>query len=459
MTEQDPRRSLPGVDRVLASPPFQDLLKRVPRARVVAVLRRALAEARRAPEGAPATVETWLTRVTALLDQEGEGRLVPVINATGVVLHTNLGRAILSEAARDRLAGLGASYSNLEFDLVSGGRGSRAAHVERLLCRLTGAEAALVVNNAAGALVLALAAVARGAPVVVSRGELVEIGGGFRIPEVVEAAGPRLREVGTTNRTRLKDYERALRRGRVGALLKVHQSNFRITGFTEEVGLRELVDLGRRFGVPVVYDLGTGAMVDLEMAGLPSEPTAPTSVAHGPALVVFSGDKLLGGPQAGVLVGWREALGAAARHPLARALRADKLTLGALTATLAAYERGTAWEELPVLRMLRADPDRLRQRSVTLAESLRHLGHDTRVAETVSVVGGGSLPGAELDSWGVQLEGGTPLAQRLRNGHPAVIARIESERVILDLRTVPEAHDETLQGAIHAALSGLTASG
>ena len=459
MTEPDPRRALPGVDRLLASPAFAELLKAIPRARVVRMVRRALEEIRRGASSAPpsATPEAWRAHIAEMLREEDIQRLGPVINATGVVLHTNLGRAVLSRRARERVDAIASSYSNLELDLRSGARGARAGQVESLLCRLTGGERAMVVNNAAGALVLALAAVARDGGVVVSRGELVEIGGGFRIPEVVEAAGTRLIEVGTTNRTRPKDFARALRRGRVGALLKVHQSNFRMTGFTEQVGIRDLVDLGRRHGVPVVYDLGTGALVDLSIAGLPSEPTVTEGIAEGATLVVFSGDKLLGGPQAGVLVGWREALDAAVRHPLARALRADKLTLAGLHETLDAYERGDAWEEIPTLRMLRLEPSALEARARGLEAHLRGQGHTCEATPLVSVVGGGTMPGCELASWGIRVPGGRALALRLRNGADPVVARIEDERVVVDLRTVPGTADLRLQGAISAALTGFSA--
>jgi len=419
------------------------------------MVRRALAEIREGsttaiPEASP---EAWRAHVESMLQDEDLQRLSPVINATGVVLHTNLGRAVLSRGARERVDAIASNYSSLEFDLRSGARGARAGQVESLLCRLTGGERAMVVNNAAGALVLALAAVARGGGVVVSRGELVEIGGGFRIPEVVEAAGTRLIEVGTTNRTRIRDFERALSGGGVGALLKVHQSNFRMSGFTEQVGIRDLVDLGARHGVPVVYDLGTGALVDLSIAGLPSEPTVAAGIAEGPALVVFSGDKLLGGPQAGVLVGWAEALEATARHPLARALRADKLTLAGLHETLSAYERGEAWEEIPVLRMLRLEPAALEARARALVGRLGEEGHASEAVPTTSVVGGGTMPGCELASWGIRLEGGRALALRLRNGSDPIVTRIEEDRVVLDLRTVPEALDDRLQGAISAALT------
>ncbi|MEZ4414271.1 MAG: L-seryl-tRNA(Sec) selenium transferase [Gemmatimonadota bacterium] len=458
----EPRRSLPGVDRLLASPPFAGLLLEYGSPEVVRHLRAALDDLRRAlGQGATAVpdAEGWAERVQARLQSEARAGLLPVINATGVILHTNLGRAVLSDAARRALDGVAGTYSALEYDLESGTRGGRATGVRSLLARLAGAEDALVVNNAAAALVLSVAALARGQAVVVGRGELIEIGGRFRIPEVVEAAGTPLLEVGTTNRTRLRDYEAALRRGEVGAILKVHPSNFRMEGFVEEAGLAELVELGGRFGVPVVHDLGTGALVDLGGAGVPDEPRVQDAVRAGPALVVFSGDKLLGGPQAGMLVGWREAVAAAARHPLARAVRSNKLTLAALEATLRHYrDSSEAWRQIPTLRMIAEPPDHVALRVDALVKRLAGRGIGARAQPCASVVGGGTLPGAELESHALALDGGEALARLLRRGAPPVVARIEGERVLLDLRTVAAEQEDALVEVLVAALTGFQPS-
>jgi L-seryl-tRNA(Ser) seleniumtransferase len=350
-------------------------------------------------------------------------RLRRVINATGVVVHTNLGRAPLAEEALDRVSEAARGYSNLEYDLAEGARGSRQDHIAPLLRQLTGAEAALVVNNNAAAVLLALAALAEGREVLVSRGELIEIGDGFRIPEVLARSGAQLREVGTTNRTRAADYERALGPD-TALILRVHQSNFRVVGFTEQPTLAELAQVARSHEVPLVDDLGSGALVDLG-----DEPTGREALTAGADLVCFSGDKLLGGPQAGIVAGRGDLVERLRRHPLQRALRADKLTLAALEGTLALYL--DAPQKIPVLRMLRADTDAVRARAERLADLI-----EGAVEETVARAGGGALPLAELPSFACAVE--AELAAKLRAADPPVVAIVRDGRTLLDCRTISD---------------------
>jgi L-seryl-tRNA(Ser) seleniumtransferase len=356
-----------------------------------------------------------------------------VINATGVIVHTNLGRAPLAEAALELVREISRGYSNLEYDVEAGGRGSRQDHVGDILRRLTGAESALVVNNNAAAVMLALAALAEGREVLVSRGELIEIGDGFRIPDVLERSGARLREVGTTNRTRAADYERAIG-PETAVLLRVHQSNFRVVGFTAQPSLGELADVAHRHDLPLVDDLGSGALVDIS-----DEPTARASLAAGADLVCFSGDKLLGGPQAGIVVGRGELVEKLRRHPLQRALRADKLTLAALEGTLALAV--DAPDEIPVLRMLREPPEAVRARAARLAELV-----GGEVEETVARAGGGSLPLTELPSFACAVE--EELAVKLRAGDPPVIVVLRDGRTLLDCRTLTDGEAEEVAEAV-----------
>jgi L-seryl-tRNA(Ser) seleniumtransferase len=361
------------------------------------------------------------------------------LNATGVIVHTNLGRAPLAEAALKRAVEIGRGYSNLEYDLSAGGRGSRQDHVAAILRRLTGAEGALVVNNNAAAVLLALAALAEGREVLVSRGELIEIGDGFRIPDVLARSGARLREVGTTNRTRAADYERAAG-PETAVLLRVHQSNFRVVGFTEQPSLAELAAVAHRHDLPLVDDLGSGVLVALE-----DEPSAKESLAAGADLVCFSGDKLLGGPQAGIVIGRGELVERLRRHPLQRALRADKLTLAALEGTLALYlDPERAERDVPVLRMLREPLEAVRARTERLAAAV-----GGEVEETVGRVGGGALPLAELPSFACAVEEG--LAMRLRAGDPPVVAVVRDGRCLLDCRTLTDAEADEAARAVQAA--------
>jgi L-seryl-tRNA(Ser) seleniumtransferase len=428
-------RDLPSVHELAGD---ERLAGAGPRELVVAAARSALALAREEIR-AGADPGDLVERVELELSAARGARLRRAINATGVVVHTNLGRAPLADAAVRRIADVAGGYSNLEYDLRSGSRGSRQDHVAPILRRLTGAEAALVVNNNAAAVLLALAALAEGREVLVSRGELIEIGDGFRIPDVLGRSGARLREVGTTNRTRAADYERAIG-PETALLLRVHQSNFRVVGFTEQPRLDELVRVGRAHGVPVVDDLGSGVLVELE-----DEPSARDALSAGADLVCFSGDKLLGGPQAGIVVGRAELVERLRRHPLQRALRADKLTLAALEATLALYlEPERAAEEIPVLRMLRQDVAAVRARAERLAELT-----GGEVEETVGRVGGGALPLAELPSFACALE--EELAALLREGEPPVIALVRDGRCLLDCRTIADDEVDAVAGAVVGA--------
>jgi L-seryl-tRNA(Ser) seleniumtransferase len=377
--------------------------------------------------------------------------LVRVINATGVIVHTNLGRAPLSDAALARVHEVAGGYTNLEYDVARGARGRRDTHAERLIARLTGAEAAVVVNNNAAATLLLLAAMAAGREVIISRGELVEIGGGFRVPDVMAQSGAILREVGTTNRTRAADYAAAIG-DRTALILRVHPSNFRVVGFTERPSLEELTALGARFKVPVAEDLGSGFLGWPDRDDLPpalrDEPIVSASVAAGADVVCFSGDKLLGGPQAGIVAGRREAIDRIRRHPLMRALRVDKLTYAALEATLEEHAIGRGADGVPVQRMLRLTADAIGARAEPLARALAAAGWTARIVDGVSAVGGGSAPGAELPTKLVELthDGMTAdqIEQHLRTLEPPVIARILNDRVVLDLRTVLPQETERL---------------
>jgi L-seryl-tRNA(Ser) seleniumtransferase len=427
-------RDLPSVDRLLAD----EVLASAPRALATAAAREALERARDAirtgdePTDVLATARDLLARLTA-------PSLRRVINATGVIVHTNLGRAPLASTAIERVTEVAAGYSDLELDLESGSRGSRQDHVAGLLRQLTGAEAALVVNNNAAGVLLALAALAEGREVVVSRGELIEIGDGFRIPDVLARSGARMVEVGTTNRTRAADYERAIG-PETGALLRVHQSNYRIVGFTAAVSTEELARIAQRAGLPLVDDLGSGSLLDVG-----DEPTVAAGLAAGADLVCFSGDKLLGGPQAGVVVGRAELVERLRRHPLQRALRADKLTLAALEGTLGLLaDPETARREIPVLRMLHEPVEPVRERAERLAGLI-----GGEVEETVARVGGGALPLAELPSAACAIE--EDVATLLRLGEPPVVGIVRDGRLLLDARTLTDPEvDEVARAVLQA---------
>ena len=425
-------RDLPSVDELAAD---ERLASAAPRSLLVSAARSALARVREEIR-AGADPGDLVGRVEMELASAREPRLRRAINATGVIVHTNLGRAPLAGEALEHVSAVAAGYSNLEYDLGEGGRGSRQDHVAPILRRLTGAEAALVVNNHAAAVLLALAALAEGREVLVSRGELIEIGDGFRIPDVLARSGARLREVGTTNRTRAADYERAVG-PETALLLRVHQSNFRVVGFTEQPAVAELAAVAQRHGLPLVDDLGSGVLASLE-----GEPSARDSLAAGADLVCFSGDKLLGGPQAGIVAGRADLVERLRRHPLQRALRADKLTLAALEGTLALHIE--APERIPVVRMLREDSAGVRARAERLAKLT-----GGEVEETIARVGGGALPLAELPSFACAVE--EELAAPLRAGEPAVVGIVRDGRLLLDCRTIADDEIDLAAAAVAAA--------
>jgi len=436
MGSRNPLRDLPSVDRLLADERLRVLADEHGHELVLAAARAALARAREDIR-AGFEQEDLPGRAIAELDRLLAPRLRRVINGTGVVVHTNLGRAPLSEYALDRVREIGRGYSNLEYDLDAGARGSRQDHLATALRDLTGAEAALVVNNNAAAVLLALAALAEGREVVVSRGELVEIGDGFRIPDVLTRSGARLIEVGTTNRTRLADYERAVRED-TAAILRVHQSNFRIVGFAEQPALKDLARLADRRGLVLVDDLGSGVLDELG-----DEPTVRGSLEAGAHLVTFSGDKLLGGPQAGIVVGRADLVERLRRHPLQRAVRADKLTLAALEGTLAAYRRR---EETPVMRMLQEHAEAVRARAERLTAAT-----GGQVEETVARAGGGALPLAEIPSYACALE--EELAAPLRSAEPPVVGIVRDGVLLLDCRTISDDEVDEVAEAVRACRS------
>jgi L-seryl-tRNA(Ser) seleniumtransferase len=451
----DELRKLPSVDRLLQEPAVQNLIQAYGHELAVEGLRQALDAARQQIRGgAPCPPAKEIAAMAqAHLSALARPTLRPVINASGVIIHTNLGRAPLSEETQATMLDAARGYTNLEYDLAEGQRGSRYVHAEQLLRRLTGAEAALVVNNNAGAVLLVLTALAHGREVIISRSQLIEIGGGFRIPDVMRQSGARLVEVGTTNRTHLRDYEEAIGL-ETAALMRAHHSNFRIVGFTAEVLLSELVALAGEQGLLVFDDLGSGTLLDTAAFGLAHEPTIQESVAAGADVVSCSGDKLLGGPQAGIILGRAEFVARLRRHPLTRALRVDKTTLAGLQATLLHYLKGGAVDKVPVWRMIAAPPDELKQRAERWVQVLRQAGVQATVIEGQSTVGGGSLPGETLPTWLMALEVASPdaLAARLRAGEPPVIGRIENDRLCLDPRTVFTSEEEVLLQAVQAAL-------
>lgn len=438
-------RRLPKVDEVLASPALRGLLERAPRWAVVTAVRAELARLRgELKRDAEARADVDVAAVSAEVQQLLAPSLQPVLNATGVVLHTNLGRAPLAPSAVERVAAIARGYANLEYKLDERRRGSRHEHVSALLATLTGAEDALVVNNCAAAVLLALSQLAAGRGVIVSRGELVEIGGSFRVPDVMRASGARLVEVGTTNRTHARDYEAAIDEA-TALLLKVHRSNFAVVGFTAEVSVLELAEIAHARGIHCMVDLGSGALTDLRALGLgQGEPTVPEIVKAGADVVTFSGDKLLGGPQAGILVGKRALVTAMRSHPLLRALRPDKLTLAALEATLELYRDGRT-SEIPTLAMLSAPEPTLQARAETLSAVCQEAAPSlsSTPVRVRSAVGGGALPTVEPWSWAVAVAARAPggpsaeaLDARLRRGDPPVVGRIAEDRLLLDVRTL-----------------------
>jgi L-seryl-tRNA(Ser) seleniumtransferase len=450
----DPRRELPSVSTLLESPAVGRLMARAPRAVVVDAVRDAVAQARRDPQAAPRGEDEWAVAIGDALAARSRPSLRPVFNATGVVLHTNLGRAPLARAAIEAIAATAGGYSNLEYDVERGARGSRYTHCVSLLMELTGAEDAIVVNNCASALVLALNTVAEGRATIVSRGELIEIGGSFRVPDIMAKSGARLVEVGTTNRTYATDYAAALT-DRSGAIVKVHRSNFAVAGFVAAATLEELVALARPRSVPVIHDFGSGLMLDLAPFGLTGEPTAGDAVRAGVDLLAMSGDKLLGGPQAGVILGRAGAVARLRKNPLLRALRVDKLTIAALEATLALYrDPELAVRLIPALAMLTAPEAAVRTRAADLTAALRSAGIGADVVESVASVGGGAFPTARIASAAVRLAGdAVTIEERLRAATPPVVARVADDHVLLDMRSVPVRDDAGFRGTVVTALS------
>ena len=466
MKERDKQRylkMLPSVDRILRQDQVKDLLDEYPRWLVLRAVQQVIEEERigilssdhdtLSEDGL--SLEYFSKRVSEIISTLGQLSLRRVINATGVILHTNLGRSLLNLEVLQNLVTVASNFSNLEYDLKEGKRGSRYSHVENILCELTGAEAALVVNNNAGAVLLALNSIARGMDVVVSRGQLVEIGGSFRIPDVMRSSGARLVEVGTTNKTHLIDYRRAITDD-TALLLKVHTSNFQIVGFTSEVKLEELVELGREFSLPVMEDIGSGCLIDLDQYGLTREPTVQEVIGKGVDVVTFSGDKLLGGPQAGIILGREDVVGRIKENPLNRALRIDKLTLAALESTLRIYmEEERAVQGIPTLRMLTMPFREIEKRAKSLCRRLRKDSSGNfhiEIKDDNSKVGGGALPLQDLPTklisikpLHLSLEG---LEEGLRNYNPPIIARIDDAQLLLDVRTLQEGESKIIEEAI-----------
>ena len=445
-------RALPSVDTVLSDQRIQRLISDYSRAAVLDLVRAQLSDAREAVrDGRDAQdISQVVDGVARRAGLDWQSWPAPVINATGVVLHTNLGRAPLSPEAIEAAARAAGSYSNLELDLETGKRGSRHSHISALVRQLTGAEAAVAVNNNAAAMTLALAAIAPGKEVIVSRSEAVEIGGGFRVPEVMRQSGATLVDVGTTNRTYARDYEGAITE-KTGAILSVHASNFKVEGFVHQPSIQELAEVGKARGIPVLHDLGSGCLLDTARFGLAHEPMPQESIAAGASLAFFSGDKLLGGPQAGIIAGRSELVDKAAAHPLARAIRADKMSLAALTATLLHYIRDEAEAKIPIWRMISASPEKLSDR----AEAWRLFVVRAINVDGSSTIGGGSLPGDTLPTTLLAIDpnGGVEgLAYRLRHAKHPVIGRIEDDRLLLDPRTVLPDEDEVLLQTLHEIL-------
>jgi len=448
----DARRKLPGVGSLIESAELRPLLEQHPRTLVVEAIRTTLAELRE--KGEAMEDDILVNTITARVERAALPSLRSVLNATGIVLHTNLGRAPLADAAISAVAELAGGYTNLEYDLDAGRRGSRYSHCVSLLRELTGAEDAIVVNNCAAALVLTLSALARGREVIVSRGELVEIGGSFRVPDIMSRSGAILVEVGTTNRTHLDDYVRAIT-SQTGAIAKVHRSNFAIEGFVADVSVDQLAPIASEHGIHIVHDLGSGLLISLDSFGLSGEPTAREALAAGATVVMMSGDKLLGGPQAGIIVGKAHAVARLKQDPFARAMRVDKMTIAALGATLSLYrEPERALREIPTLAMITADVGIVRARSEALASTLRGAGIGAQAVSTVASVGAGAFPTRGLPSAGVAIDGDAGnLEQKLRAGETPVIGRITDGRLLLDLRSVPAAHDDELRSTVMRALA------
>jgi L-seryl-tRNA(Ser) seleniumtransferase len=444
-------RNLPSVEQLLQN--ATHLIARYGRPLTLDALRSTLDSTRARfktdPETALPSIDLILTESESHLTSWTKPTLLPVINATGVILHTNLGRAPLSQATIVAMTEAAANYSNLEFDLATGKRGSRLIHAEAILQKLLGVEAALIVNNCASAVLLVLSALANKKRVVISRTQLVEIGGGFRVPDVMKQSGAKLVEIGATNKVRLADYENGL--SDAALVMRAHRSNFKIVGFTEEPELKEIVEIAHKADIVVVDDLGSGALVDTAKYGLAHEPTVQESLAAGVDLVCFSGDKLLGGPQAGIIVGKKTLIDKIKKHPLARAVRADKTCLAGITATLTHYLKDEAERKIPIVRMISLTPEQVKVR----AEAWRETLGQGEVIESESTVGGGSLPGESMPTFVLLLQVKSPdkFLKKLREAHPPVIARAENDKVLLDPRTVIPEQDQPLLSVLYSLLS------
>jgi L-seryl-tRNA(Ser) seleniumtransferase len=455
-------KSLPSVDELLKGPEGITWLSKYPRKIVLQAIREALSHNRQALRDGSITVfssDKLFSEITDNLQKLSAYSLVPVINATGIVIHTNLGRAALSEKTLRHIIASGSGYSNLEYDLATGKRGKRHIHTKRLLKQITGAEDTLIVNNNAAAVLLCLNTLAQGKEVIVSRSELVEIGGSFRIPDIMTAGNAILREVGTTNKTHLFDYKRAINKN-TGLILKVHQSNYLITGFTDEVSINELIILGKKNRIPVMYDLGSGCLLDLKSHGVYTEPSVRDIVRTGIDVVTFSGDKLLGGPQGGLIVGRKKYIQKIQRNPIARAMRIDKLTIAAFEATLMEYmDEDRAQQTIPVLNMLLQNPEEIRRRAQRLASKLKKDIKNARIEiiKDTSRAGGGSLPTTDFPTYAVSIKPDTisvnELEKRLRNGSPPVVARIKGHSLLLDARTILKQDISGLINAVRFSLA------
>jgi L-seryl-tRNA(Ser) seleniumtransferase len=459
----NPLRNLPSVHELLQLPEVQALAAQHAHDVIVTAIRMELHETRRrllaeSPGDGQLRLDAIAAGISSRLAREAKPKLRPVINATGIVLHTNLGRAPMAEEAARAAYEAARGYSNLELDLDSGKRSSRALVIREWVCRLTGAESATAVNNNAAATVIALRALSTGKEVIVSRGQLIEIGGSFRIPEIMEVSGAKLREVGTTNITRLSDYEKAIGPN-TGALMHIHSSNYRVSGFTKSASVEELISLGKTHGLPVIDDIGSGALIDFGRFGFQGEPVARDSIAAGSDLVLFSGDKLLGGPQAGILAGRKELIQKIEKDPLMRAFRLDKMTLAALETTLRLYlNESRALEQVPGLRMLGTPLADLQKRAESLAEKLRPIEglSNVTVTEDSAYVGGGSLPDQAMKTYVVEVRSvrlsEQELAYRLRIGEPSVVGRLQEGKLLLDVRTLLPGQDDLVVAAFSTIL-------
>lgn len=454
-------RQIPAINDLLESSAGVDLITRFGTSMVTEHLRQAVDKTRQVilageANGTPPTADSILALTAQTLAQALEPSLHGVINATGVIIHTNLGRATLSKAAQAAVQEAAQGYGTLEFDIETGKRGKRDIHAERLLTQVTGAEAALLVNNTASAVMMMLSTFCQGKRVIISRGQLVEIGGGFRVPDVMAQSGAILKEIGTTNRTHLRDYENAILEDpeNTAAIMVAHHSNFKIVGFTTEPDMADLAALAKKYDIPLLFDQGSGCMFDTAKYGLDHEPTVQEGVAAGADLIAFSGDKLLGGPQAGIIIGRADLVATLKRHPLARALRPDKLCIAGLAATLAHYLKGDALQEVPVWAMMEKSLDEIKATAKSWQKALKKAEIESTVVAGKSTVGGGSLPGTSFDTWVLKLEHPELEAfnGRLRQAKPHVIGRMQDGALLLDPRTVQPEQNKSLIGAIQRAI-------